>query len=154
MIASNDFAFPGPEGDYPDWIEIYNGGEEAVMLGGYYMSDDITDPESMYMIPDTYPDSVTVEAGGFILFYANKEEASSVFNLNFKLSGDGESIGFWSPEQVFVDSLTYGPQIADTSYGRFTDGTDNWFMMPDYTPGESNRNPSSIGEIEEQNWAK
>ena len=149
FMASNDSAFSGPQGDFPDWIEIYNAGEEAVMLGGYYMSDDIADPEAMYQIPDMYPDSVTVEPGGFILFYANKGEATSVLNLNFKLSGDGESIGFWNPEQVFVDSITYGPQIADTSYGRFTDGTNNWFMMPDYTPGESNRNPSSIGDIEE-----
>ena len=149
FMASNDNAVPGPQGDFPDWIEIYNAGEEAVMLGGYFMSDDIADPEAMYQIPDMYPDSVTVEAGGFILFYANKGEATSVLNLNFKLSGDGESIGFWNPEQVFVDSITYGPQIADTSYGRFTDGTNNWFMMPDYTPGESNRNPSSIGDIEE-----
>ncbi len=149
FMASNDNAVPGPQGDFPDWIEIYNAGEEAVMLGGYFMSDDIADPEAMYQIPDMYPDSVTVEPGGFILFYANKGEATSVLNLNFKLSGDGESIGFWNPEQVFVDSITYGPQIADTSYGRFTDGTNNWFMMPDYTPGESNRNPSSIGDIEE-----
>ena len=147
FMASNDAAFPGPQEDYPDWIEVYNAGEEAVMLGGYYMSDDLSDPEAMYMIPDMYPDSVTVEAGGFILFYANKGEATSVLNLNFKLSGSGESIGFWNPEQVFIDSLTYGEQIADTSYGRYTDGTNNWFMMPDYTPGESNRNPSSVEEI-------
>jgi hypothetical protein len=147
FMASNDAALPGPQGDHPDWIEIYNAGEEAVMLGGYYMSDDLVDPEAMYQIPDMYPDSVTVEAGGFILFYANKGEASSVLNLNFKLSGGGESIGFWSPEQVFVDSITYGPQIADTSYGRYADGTNNWFMMPDFTPGASNIHTSSIGEV-------
>jgi len=39
FMASNDTAFPGPEGDHPDWIEIYNAGSEAVMLGGYYMYD-------------------------------------------------------------------------------------------------------------------
>ena len=37
FMASNDASFPGPQGDYPDWIEIYNAGSEAVMLGGYYM---------------------------------------------------------------------------------------------------------------------
>ena len=151
FMASNDAAVPGPQGDFPDWIEIYNAGEEAVMLGGYYMADDLVDPEAMYQIPDTYPDSVTVEAGGFILFYANKGQETSVLNLNFKLSGSGEQVGLWSPEQVVLDSITYGAQIADTSYGRFTDGTNNWFMMPDYTPGESNRNPSSVSEIEDLN---
>lgn len=148
FMASNDAAVPGPQGDYPDWIEVYNAGEEAVMLGGYFMADDLMDPEAMFMIPDTYPDSVTVESGGFILFYANKGQESSVLNLGFKLSGSGEQVGLWNPDQVILDSITYGPQIADTSYGRYTDGTNNWFMMPDYSPGESNRNPSSIVEIE------
>ena len=39
FMASNDVAFPGPQGDYPDYIEIYNAGAEEVMLGGYYLSD-------------------------------------------------------------------------------------------------------------------
>ena len=138
FMASNDFAFPGPQGDYPDWIEIYNAGDEDVMLGGYYMADDLADPEAMYQIPDTYPDSVTVPAGGFIVFYANKGEASSVLNLNFKLSGSGEQIGFWDPDMNVLDSLSYGEQIADTSYGRFPDGSDMWYMMPDFTPGAPN----------------
>ncbi len=149
FMASNDFAFPGPQGDFPDWIEIYNAGTESVMLGGYYMADDLADPEAMYQIPDTYPDSVTVGAGEFILFYANKGEESSVLNLNFKLSGGGEQIGLWNADQVFLDSLTYGEQIADTSYGRFVDGSDNWFLMPEYTPGAANINSLSIGEVED-----
>ncbi len=147
FMASNDYAFPGPQGDYPDWIEIYNAGNEPVMLGGYYMADDLADPEAMFQISDTYPDSVTVGAGEFIIFYANKGEESSVLNLNFKLSGGGESIGFWDPEQAFIDSLTYGEQIADTSYGRFADGTNNWFMMPEFTPGAANINSLSVVEI-------
>jgi len=146
FMASNDNAFPGPQGDFPDWIEIYNAGSEDVMLGGYYLSDDLVDPEKLFQIPDTYPDSVTVPAGGFIVFYANSDPDWSVLNLNFKLSGGGEQIGFWNPDQVFVDSLTYGEQIADTSYGRFADGTDNWYMMPDFTPGEANRYVNSINE--------
>ena len=41
FMASNDAAYPGPQGDYPDWIEIYNAGSEDVMLGGYYLYDAI-----------------------------------------------------------------------------------------------------------------
>jgi len=151
FMASNDTAFPGPQGDYPDWIEIYNNGAEAVMLGGYYLSDKLDDPSAMFQIPNTYPDSVTVPAAGFILFYANKGQETSVLNLNFKLKGSGEAVGLWNPESVFLDSLSYDEQISDTSYGRYTDGTDNWFMMPDYSPGESNRYTLSIGEIEDLN---
>jgi len=146
FMASNDSALAGPQGDYPDWIEIYNAGTEDVMLGGYYMYDTL-DATVAYQIPDTYPDSVTVEAGGFILFYANKEEESSVLNLNFKLSGGGEQVGLWDTEQVLLDGQTYEEQIADTSLGRYPDGSDTWLLMPDYTPGAPNINPSAINEL-------
>ena len=68
FMASNDFAFPGPQGDYPDWIEIYNLGIDSVNLAGYFMSDDLVDPEARFQISDAYPDSVTVEPGGYIVF--------------------------------------------------------------------------------------
>ena len=147
FMASNDSYLAGPQGDFPDWIEIYNGGTTDVMLGGYYMSD-VLDVTSAYQIPSTYPDSVTVPAGGYIVFYANKEESSSVFNLNFKLSGSGEQIGLWDPTQAVVDTLTYLEQFADTSYGRIPDGSSTWFLMTTPTPGATN-GISSINEANE-----
>ncbi len=138
FMASNDSAFAGTQGDYPDWIEIYNAGDDAVDLSGYYMADDLTDPDAMYAIPSTYPDSVTVPAHGYILFYANKGQESSVLNLNFKLSGGGEQVGLWNPDQEVLDSITYGDQTTDISYGRYPDGSADWEFMPTYTPGATN----------------
>ena len=117
------------------------------MLGGFYMADTL-DINEAFQISSAFPDSVTVPAGGFILFYANKGQESSVLNLGFKLSGDGEQVGLWDPDMEYLDGLTYGEQIADTSYGRYTDGTDDWYMMPDFTPGESNRYVDAIDENE------
>jgi hypothetical protein len=142
FMASNDSAVAGPQGDYPDWIEIYNAGDNAVDLSGYFMSDKLNKPSAMYKIPDTYPDSVTVPAHGYLVFYANKDENYSVRNLNFSLKGSGEAIGLWSPDSVFLDSLTYSQQKADTSYGRFPDGSSHWFFMPKFTPGKANANPN------------
>ena len=138
FLASNDFSFPGPEGDFPDWIEIYNAGSEAVDMSGYFMADDLADPTAMYEIPGTYPDSVTVDAGGFILFFANKGEASSVLNLNFKLGSGGEQIGLWAPDQSVLDTLTYGEQQTDTSYGRTVDGGAEWVFFSTSTPNAPN----------------
>jgi len=134
FVASNDLSYPGPQGDYPDWIEIYNVSSEDVDLSGYFMADDLIDPVARYQIPDTYPDSVTVPAGGHIVFYANKGEATSVLNLNFKLSGGGEQIGLWSPDQSVIDTLTYGEQTTDISYGRVVDGDPEWVFFSTSTP--------------------
>ena len=83
---------------------------KPVMLGGYYLSDKLDVPEDMYQIPSTYPDSVTVGCRWFYCILCNDDTAWSVLNTNFKLSGGGEHVGLWSPEQVFLDSITYGPQ--------------------------------------------
>jgi hypothetical protein len=147
FMASNDSALSGPQGDYPDWIEIYNAGNENVMLGGFYMSDDLENIEERYQIPDAYPDSVTVPAGGYIIFYANGS-TSSVLNLNFKLSSEGEAIGFWGTDgRSVIDTLSYEEQITDYSFGRYPDGSENWFRMLGFTPGYANTEPLQTIEL-------
>jgi hypothetical protein len=144
FLASNDASFAGPEGDYPDWIEIYNPNAYPVMLGGYYLSDDLADSTAMFPLSTMYPDSVTIGANDFILFYANKGEDRSVMNLDFKLSGGGEQVGFWNPQMGVLDTLTYEAQDSDTSYGRATDGASIWVNFWAPTPDETNANGSVV----------
>ncbi|NLK41679.1 MAG: lamin tail domain-containing protein, partial [Planctomycetes bacterium] len=44
-MASNDSTVADDEGQWPDWIELYNGGNETVNLSGWGISDD---PERPY----------------------------------------------------------------------------------------------------------
>ena len=44
-------------------------------------------------------------------------------------------MGLWDPNQNVLDSLSYDQQITDTSYGRYPDGSESWYMMPTFTPG-------------------
>jgi hypothetical protein len=143
-MASNDVSFAGPEGDFPDWIEIYNANPYPVMLGGYYLADDLADSSAMFAIPTTYPDSVTIGANDYLLFYANKGHDRSVFNLNFKLGGSGEQVGFWNPQMGVLDTLTYEAQDSDTSFGRRTDGDAMWVNFFTPTPGETNSNGAIV----------
>ena len=138
FMASNDNALAGPQGDYPDWIEIYNPTSDSVMLGGYFMADDLNDTSALFEISSMYPDSVTVAPYSFILFYANKEDASSVLNLNFKLGSSGEQVGLWSPSMMVIDTITYGQQEADTSFGRTVDAGMSWVKFYPSTPMMSN----------------
>ena len=40
ISPTNLNANPDQDGDYPDWIELYNAGASAVTLSGYKLSDD------------------------------------------------------------------------------------------------------------------
>ncbi|MFO7896959.1 MAG: lamin tail domain-containing protein [Candidatus Cloacimonadales bacterium] len=144
FMASNDYGPVDEHGNNDDWIEIYNAGNVAVDIGGMYMTDDLADLTNS-LIPDTSPELTTIEPGGFLVLWADKEPEQGVLHLeDMKLSGSGEQIGLIDADgTTVIDSLTYGEQTADISYGRLPDGSDNWEYFGEgydsnYTPGSPN----------------
>ncbi|MEA2095498.1 MAG: lamin tail domain-containing protein [Candidatus Cloacimonadota bacterium] len=139
FLASNDSCFADEHGDFDDWIEIYNGGNIAGDIGGMYFTDDLTDLMNS-QIPTTYPDSTTIYPGEFLIIWADKEPEQGILHLDdVKLSGDGEQIGLTDVDgTTILDSLTYGVQTTDISYGRLPDGTETWELFTIPTPGASN----------------
>ncbi|MCJ7673968.1 MAG: hypothetical protein MUO33_02320, partial [Sedimentisphaerales bacterium] len=54
FMAKNDGAVLDPYGDYDDWIEIYNYGDEAVDIGGMYLADNPTSA-GRWRVPNNNP---------------------------------------------------------------------------------------------------
>jgi len=144
FMASNDFGPVDGNGDHDDWIEIFNAGDVAVDIGGMYVTDNLEEPMTS-QIPATDPDLTTIQPGGFLLLWADKEPEQGILHLDdVKLSSGGEDIGLIDTDGVTVlDSYTYEEQTTDISMGRATDGGDTWVFfgegydtMP--TPGASN----------------
>ena len=73
-----------------------------------------------------------------MLIWCDDDESQGPLHTNFKLSMDGEQIKLLKSDgETIIDSLSFGPQIIDQSYGRIPDGNDEWgFMIP--SPGFSN----------------
>ncbi len=140
FMASNDTTIADEHGDYDDWIELYNAGDQPIDIGGMYLTDDLNNP-TLYQIPTTYPDSTTVQPGGFLLLWADKQPEQGILHLGgMKLSSGGEQIGIFKSDGVtVVDSITFGAQTTDVSYGRMPDGSDNWQTFDNPTPGSPNQ---------------
>ena len=138
FMADNDGIIPDPQGEYEDWIELYNGGEQYVNIGGKYITDFLLLP-TMYQVPDNAPDSTIILPGDFLLLWADSDGADGVLHMELKLSAAGEQIGIYDEDGVTVlDSITFGTQALDISYGRKSDGNENWIFMTNSTPGASN----------------
>ena len=143
FMASNDAANTDEYGGFDDWFEIYNADSVAVDIGGYYVTDNLDSPDS-YQIPKTDPAKTTIQPGGFLVLWADKDTLQGVTHVDFRLSGDGEAIGLVMPDgRTFVDQLTYDAQQTDFSYGRNPDGSDNWQVYAKATPGASNTGAST-----------
>ena len=137
FLALNDACCTDPNGEYDDYIELYNYGNEAVNIGGYIITDNIGNYENYHQIP-IGNDSTIIQPGEIIVLWADKDSEQGVLHLEIKLSGSGEQIAIFMPDSnTVVDTLTYGEQTTDVSYGRYPDGSDTWQPM-NPTPGTSN----------------
>ena len=77
---------------------------------------------------------------GALVLWADKQPEQGVLHVNIKLSSGGEQIGLTDPNgTTVIDSLTFGPQTTDVSYGRLPDGSDNWQFFQNPTPGAPNQ---------------
>jgi hypothetical protein len=136
FMAANDSTIIDENGDYDDWIELYNAGETDIDLGGMYLTDDFTDV-TKWQIPDTF-----IAPGRFLLFWADNEVTEGPLHTNFKLSAaNGEGIGLYDTddqENVLIDAKSFDPQPRDTSYGRYPDAENNWQFFSTPTPGTAN----------------
>ena len=138
LVASSDTSDADPDfGDFSDWIEIYNAESDPVDLGGMYLTDDLAEP-----LKWPIPAGAVIAASGFMVFWADDEDTSmAAYHTSFKLSKDGEEIGLFSTDVTgnrAIDTVAFGPQQDDVSYGRSPDGADTWQSFSPPTPGNPN----------------
>ncbi|MEJ2627257.1 MAG: lamin tail domain-containing protein, partial [bacterium] len=133
LLASNSSGIRDEAGDADDWIELYNSTAAAVDLSAWSLSDDRDDPQKAVL-----PSGTTIPAQGFLLIWADGEPDQGALHLDFSLSNGGEWIGLFNPDEVLRDSLAFGPQLTDFSFGRYPDGSDTSFTRLLPTPGAAN----------------
>ena len=143
-MASNTNALADPaDGDFEDWFELYNAGDTAVALDGYYLTDNLFNP-TQFKIPTGY----TIPPHGFLLVWADNEDGQNHTNridlhVDFRLSGGGDTIGLYAPNGFTpIDTISFGNQTNDLSEGRFADGAATRYFMTAATP----RGPNTIGQ--------
>lgn len=129
IVASGNEMSTDNSGEFDDWIEIYNGNEFAVNIGGYYITDSIGDM-TKYRIPADQPDSTTIAPGGNLILWADKQPEQGIRHLDFRLSGSGEQLALVNPEGTeYIDSVSFPNQYKHFSYSRMS-STGAWKFLP------------------------
>ena len=138
FMASNNTSMQDPQGQYDDWIEIYNYGANAINIGGMYLTDNPDSP-TKWQVPGNSPAATTIAAGDFLLIWADDDTTDTGLHANFKLDADGEQIALFDRDgSTLIDSITFPNQIADLSYGRYPDGSDDLRFFGLSTPQAPN----------------
>lgn len=121
FLASNSKGTMNENGEYGDWIELYNNADVAIDMSAFTMSDDPTKP-SKY----TFPQNTLIQPKNFLTIWADEnDDTEQYIHCNFKLSSSGEHIILKDATGQTLDSIAYGAQQADISMGLCPDGSKN-----------------------------
>ncbi|UCG48152.1 MAG: CotH kinase family protein, partial [Phycisphaerales bacterium] len=146
LMASNGRFMPDPQGEYDDWIELYNGAEQSVDVGGMYLTDDLDQPR-MWRFPTDSPYSTTIASHGFLWVWTDGDSGDYGLHTNFELDADGDEIGLFDKDgSTLIDSVEFGGQTADISYGRYPDGSSQWRFLGLASPRAPN-SEAYLGEV-------
>jgi len=141
FMASNVATVQDQDGEYDDWIELYNNGTSAVSLDGFNISDK-PDHLDKWTFPDT-----TIAAGAYVILWCDEDSSQAGLHANFKLSSLGEQIILSDPSLNTIDQVTFGLQRTDTSTGRFPNGTGPFILMrPTFGSENVNGFPTAVNE--------
>jgi len=124
FMADNDSIVVDEAGEYDDWLELYNWNDSALDIGGYFLSDDESNPQKWQI-----PEGTIIEADGFLCFWADEDQEQGDYHTNFKLSASGETIILSDQLGNIIDEITYTSQETDISFGRYPDGTGDFIPM-------------------------
>ncbi len=137
-MYSNTNTIEDDNGEFSDWIEIYNASNSAMNLLGFALSDDEDD-----LLKWTFPD-VEIEANGFVLVFANGQEMSDALETNFKLDASGESLFLSNPSSEVLDEIGDEAQPSNISIGRVPDGGNAFGVLLYPSPEFSNHQNNII----------
>ena len=146
LMASNDTTIADQDGDYADWIEVYNPDKTADSLAGWYLTDKADNP-TKWQVP-----AVTLAAGqSLVIFCSSKNYTNPAQPLatNFNLPAGGGYVALVEPDGATIASAyTFPVQYPDISYGvsQPSDPTEapqiGYFAVA--TPGAANGNYTNI----------
>lgn len=124
LMASNSSTVADEAGEYDDWIELYNNTNFEISTAGLYLSDD-TSKLKKWAFPD-----VSIAPNGYVVVWADEDSPQGSLHANFKLSAsNGETLTLVDESENIIDSVSFGAQVEDFSYGRIPNGTGPFIGM-------------------------
>ena len=119
----------------PDWIEVYNSGNEDVDISGYWLNDKPTS-EGGFQIPN----GTIIAAGGFYVVDSDESGES--------ISSGGEDVSLSEPDGTVIDH-TITPDMSSNvglTWSREIDGVGEW-MISSPSKGSSNGSAENTAPI-------
>jgi hypothetical protein len=118
LMAVNSITAADQDGEYDDWIELYNLTENEIDLSGFYLTD-----SKKNLTKWKFPEGTSITAKGYLIVWADGDTMQVGLHTNYKLSSLGERVIILSPEVEVLDKVEFGAQSSELAYARVPNGT-------------------------------
>jgi hypothetical protein len=125
LLASNGSIQADQDGEFDDWVELYNTTNQVISLAGYHLTDNASNPTKW-----TFPPATFIEPNGYLVVWLDNDLDQNGLHASFALSADGEELHIVSPSLEFLDGVVFGVQDRDVTYGRCPNGTGHFEFLP------------------------
>lgn len=129
VMTANKDAYPSADGEYYDWVEVFNPTTSSINLEGYALSDKFDQP-AQYVFPN-----IVLEPGQFAVVFLSGMAIDDPMHAEFKLSSAGEMLYLFD---VFGDQLDFvqiGHLPPNVAFARNLAALSIWQEQDYYTPG-------------------
>jgi hypothetical protein len=130
FCASNETLIEDENGQFEDWIELYNNSDASINLSSYHLSDEVGNL-TQWQFPNE-----SIGPNEYRIVWADNDEEDGSLHTNFKLSGSGDAI-YLSQNGTIIDQVIFGGQATDFTFGRYPNGTGPFVLM-EATPSAFN----------------
>lgn len=134
FMSDNTTTIVDQDGDFGDWIELYNYSNGQINLLNFSLSDQDDDLKKW-----TFPE-IIIPAHSFLLIFASDKNILDVDELhtNFKISSSGEPLFLSNDLGQIINQIEPVQLTENKSFGRSPDGSDNLLPFVFPTPNSSN----------------
>lgn len=124
IVASNVSTASDQDGEFDDWIELYNNNDNDVDLSGYFMSDN---PENHGKWE--FPAGTIIEGKGYLIIWADEDGGQDGLHCSFKLAKMGESLSLSRTDTIPFETLEFGEQEINKGFARRPNGTGSFMQQ-------------------------
>lgn len=130
-MTNNVSAIMDDSYNYSMWVELYNtSNNTSYNQYSFYLTDNLKQPKKWA------PPSKLISPGGFSILWF--ERPSKTGHSTFRLDPEGGKLFLLNAALQVIDSVSYPQQYRNISYGRKTDGGNEWVFFEQYSNGASN----------------
>ena len=136
-MAANFSKVSDQDGEYDDWVELYNGGNTSINLEGFYLSDNENDL-TKWIFPNT-----VIQANDYKIIWCDTAGSSQTgLHTTYRLSADQEEVYLTDPSGVVVDAVHFVNMPTDVAYARVPNGN-GIFILQEESQDLNNQSVSS-----------